>query len=441
MHAKPNLLLAVAGLLLLAGLGGSAPCAAQEAPPTLQPDEKDFEGLTSLSLGSGARALGMGGAFLARADDATAASWNPAGISYLRRPEVSVVGARNAFWKRPQGGGSDHLVGYTPDFAAVAVPFDSRDLSGALQLSYLRVLSFSGNRTIRSEATGSFFETEGSGGFDVVAFGAGLKFGRSVRVGLTCNRWGNGYTQSREKRTGIRVQLQDIEYRLSGWNINLGLIVTPVDGLNFGAVAKTPFTGRVTLTRDRTTFSEFDLQGTQNSWRDDDVKIDFPGAAGVGVSWRARSSLTFSADYTRTFWSDGRIHNFFTIDPRVPGQDTPPPRYYGTLPYPTLDDEVQVDTEQFRFGAEYVVIARRLKMPLRVGYFSDRQYFQSATGQAPTFHGLTAGLGFLIGPFLLDAAFIGERGTYQDAEAQGRAATTTTQRFFVSLIYRHGSTN
>lgn len=91
MHAKPNLLLAVAGLLLLAGLGGSAPCAAQEAPPTLQPDEKDFEGLTSLSLGSGARALGMGGAFLARADDATAASWNPAGISYLRRPEVSVL--------------------------------------------------------------------------------------------------------------------------------------------------------------------------------------------------------------------------------------------------------------------------------------------------------------------------------------------------------------
>ena len=33
-----------------------------------------------LALGVGARALGMGGAFVSLADDATAAYWNPAGI-------------------------------------------------------------------------------------------------------------------------------------------------------------------------------------------------------------------------------------------------------------------------------------------------------------------------------------------------------------------------
>jgi hypothetical protein len=31
-------------------------------------------------VGSGARAMAMGGAFIATADDATAASWNPAGL-------------------------------------------------------------------------------------------------------------------------------------------------------------------------------------------------------------------------------------------------------------------------------------------------------------------------------------------------------------------------
>ena len=41
--------------------------------------------------GTGARAHGMGGAFIALADDATAASWNPAGLAQLSRPEVSVV--------------------------------------------------------------------------------------------------------------------------------------------------------------------------------------------------------------------------------------------------------------------------------------------------------------------------------------------------------------
>jgi hypothetical protein len=42
-------------------------------------------------VGSGARALGMGGAFIAVADDATAASWNPGGLIQLERPEISIV--------------------------------------------------------------------------------------------------------------------------------------------------------------------------------------------------------------------------------------------------------------------------------------------------------------------------------------------------------------
>lgn len=41
-----------------------------------------------LRVGAGARALGMGGAFLAVADDATAGYWNPAGLTYLRNKSV-----------------------------------------------------------------------------------------------------------------------------------------------------------------------------------------------------------------------------------------------------------------------------------------------------------------------------------------------------------------
>jgi len=44
-----------------------------------------------LPTGSGARALGIGGAFTAIADDATAASWNPAGLVQLEKPEASAV--------------------------------------------------------------------------------------------------------------------------------------------------------------------------------------------------------------------------------------------------------------------------------------------------------------------------------------------------------------
>ena len=46
-----------------------------------------------LQYGVGARALAMGGAFYAVADDATAAYWNPAGLAYLQRKEVTTMQA------------------------------------------------------------------------------------------------------------------------------------------------------------------------------------------------------------------------------------------------------------------------------------------------------------------------------------------------------------
>lgn len=60
------------------------------------PDPPSFRPPTIFSAplpsGSGARALGVAGAWTAIADDATAASWNPGGLIQLETPEVSIVG-------------------------------------------------------------------------------------------------------------------------------------------------------------------------------------------------------------------------------------------------------------------------------------------------------------------------------------------------------------
>ncbi len=61
----------------------AAPVDAGFRPPTIF--------AAPLPTGSGARALGQAGAFTAVADDATAASWNPAGLTQLEKPEFSVV--------------------------------------------------------------------------------------------------------------------------------------------------------------------------------------------------------------------------------------------------------------------------------------------------------------------------------------------------------------
>ena len=75
-------------LLLVAGAGAQQ----VEVSSTLNP------------VGSGARAMGMGGAFISVADDATAASWNPAGLIHLEKPEISVVGS---YFSRTQAYHSD----------------------------------------------------------------------------------------------------------------------------------------------------------------------------------------------------------------------------------------------------------------------------------------------------------------------------------------------
>jgi hypothetical protein len=441
----------VALVVVVWAFGGSAVARAQSdadpvdpgqtEPERLDQDALDFLG-RSVIVGSGARAFGMGGAFLARADDATAASWNPAGLSYLRRPEVSLVWQSNSF-RQTQATLDDHRSGGAPDFLAVAFPAALGSARGAVQLSYQRVVSFDGERTIEQDFQRREFRYEG--GFDVVALGGGLQLSRRLRVGATLNRWFNGYHQSL-RREGERPALQEFDYEISGWNGNLGLIFTFGEAFNVGFVGKTPVTWDVTLARSRVDFgpSQTPESSTNNSFRSEDVELDYPGAFGFGISWRAHSTLTLSADFTRSNWSAGRIRNFFTLPPTgEPTMDSGD--LFDDLPYPDLTVEReqgvrQADAEQLRVGIEYVVVGDQVKVPLRAGYFNDRQVFRSGSGAAPRFDGLSVGIGVIVGPLLLDLAYTYERGSYlgrsADVNEPGAPISVKLRRFHASIIFR-----
>lgn len=92
LQAEPVAILTPGGTIFLdighAGPSGQLvepdpPSSAGFRPPTIF--------AAPLPTGSGARALGQAGAFTAVADDATAASWNPAGLIQLETPEFSAV--------------------------------------------------------------------------------------------------------------------------------------------------------------------------------------------------------------------------------------------------------------------------------------------------------------------------------------------------------------
>jgi hypothetical protein len=426
---------------------------AQSTPPAPEPTpnfEDEFaypQVRLNLDLGSGARALGMGGAFLARPDDATAASWNPAGLSYLRRPEVSVAGLKSEQGSRnlTRAGvlvNDDRLRSTNPDFLSAAYPFELGQWNAAVEVSFQRVIPFGGTRDI---ARGAQVQLDTRGGFDVFAAGLGVRVSQKVRVGGTVNRWTNGYGVSLQREferpttPAPARSNRETDLKLKGWNFNLGVILSPWENLNLGVVAKTPFVGNVTLDRSREDFTgtAMGLVSSTNSAFRDDLRLHFPAALGIGVSWRPVPPLTVSLDVTRTFWSHSWIENFFEVLPAPAA-----PQVFKRLPFPTLRGLPQTDTQQIRAGVEYVIVGSSLKWPLRAGYVNDRQYFQAAWG-APILNAFTVGTGLLAGPFLLDVAYVNERGSYLDVLdadrfgfATGTRWTIRSHRFFASLIYR-----
>ena len=99
-------------------------------------------------VGSGARALGMGGAFIAVADDAAAASWNPGGLIQLKRPEISVVGnwfhrvEDNAFGNNPEASGSQSVSEQDLNYLSMAYPFTLFNRNMIVSLNYQHLYDF-----------------------------------------------------------------------------------------------------------------------------------------------------------------------------------------------------------------------------------------------------------------------------------------------------------
>jgi hypothetical protein len=77
-----------------------------------------------ISIGVGGRALGMGGAFVALANDVTAGYWNPAGLSHINYPQFTLMHDERF----------GNLVNY--DYGAVALPFGTNASFG---LSVIRL--------------------------------------------------------------------------------------------------------------------------------------------------------------------------------------------------------------------------------------------------------------------------------------------------------------
>lgn len=155
-----------------------------------------------LSIPVGARALGMGGAFVAVADDPSAMYWNPAGIARLNRPEALLAH-------------SDWIADINFNYAGVVVPVEAVGTFG-INFTSLTMAEMERTTEEQPDGTGEFF---GAGSFAV-----GVAYSRNLTEWFSIGFNAKYISEHIWNSTA------------SGIAIDVGtLFITPFPGLKFGA--------------------------------------------------------------------------------------------------------------------------------------------------------------------------------------------------------------
>lgn len=421
--------------------------------PAAQARAEQAEFSSSMNpVGSGARATGMGGAFIAVADDATAASWNPAGLIHLEKPEVSIVYSyvnRSHSYNsstHPELTGTNHEIDINDiNFASFAYPFTLLDRNMIVTINYQRLYDMNKNVNISylwDLNDGDFlrdrinFSQKGYLGAISPAIAIqimpDLYFGATVNIWdnvFGTSNWENSYTSAGLGSLSTFPFTQDVrwtnKYNFNGLNANLGLLYTLNGKYSFGFVYKTPFTASVSK---ETTFAvdqkfpDFpDANSSSIEATKENIKIKMPASYGIGFAYRHSDSLTFALDVYRTEWSD------FAITDSLGNKSNP-------VSGAPLEQGKPKDTTQVRLGGEYLFIGNKTVIPVRGGFFYDPEPGKS---KIDDFFGFSLGSGISYNKYAFDVSYQyrwGNRVT-GDIPQQGVNSDIQQHTVMTSLIY------
>jgi long-subunit fatty acid transport protein len=360
----------------------------------------------------------MGGAFIAVADDATAASWNPGGLVQLKTPEISVVGnwfhrtEDVDFANHPEASGSQTVSKEDLNYLSIVYPFNFFKLNMVVSLNYqklydfARELDFQHRLETMSDSIkiidDSKWHHEQSGRFSAIAIAYCVQIVPQLSFGFTMNIWDNNLTPNKWEEishsTGtLTVEYAGIpitapvkreeknEYSFNGLNVNIGMLWRITNKLTTGLVLKTPFTADIT----REFYKAADQNEPYNSTSDE--KLDMPMSYGIGLSYKISDEFRISADVYRTQWQD-----YIYTDSN--GIKTSPITHKSK-------DESDIDpTHQVRIGMEYLFVSSKSHyvIPLRAGVFYDPAPAQASPDD---YYGFSLGSGFSMGRWVFDIAY------------------------------------
>ncbi len=197
--------------------------------------------------GNGARPAGFGYAFTGVADDASAISWNPAGLTQLYQMEASVVGRLGA------GNGSvdgfsdiginkwdvDVVSKFQLNFLSFVVPFSVGDFNVVGGVAIRRLYDFNSEVTQTIETDGMFLsyfdnviKDNVNGGINAIAPAIGVQINDMFSVGITANiLTGTETGDGTDKVDGFMDNEYDYEIEYSGTALDIGILFKPTDNV------------------------------------------------------------------------------------------------------------------------------------------------------------------------------------------------------------------
>jgi len=310
-------------------------------------------------MGSGARALGMGGAFIAMSDDASAITWNPAGLTQLIKPEVGIMGGYKMETATLNGDEWYSNSHGTIDFASLVMPISTGFSNLVLAAAYHNMIDVYAFDTYDYYSSDSaHIETlEVSGAYSAITPAIAIDL-PMVAVGVGTDIWFKGPTDEYKyyysDSSGTWDYTRTRNYEVFGVGVVLGGLITPPGGfVKIGATMRLPF--QMNYNKDygihaigTGAYTDFDTSYV------DSAVLHWPMMLGFGVALNF-SSLTFSFDYEMRKYSE--------MTKEIAGVDS-------VIGYP--------DCNQFRVGLEYLLSLGPVAIPFRIGFMTDpRTYFNT----------------------------------------------------------------
>lgn len=406
--------------------------------------------------GAGARAIGTGGAFIAVADDASAVSFNPAGLAQLLRPEFSTVGkqlTRRQDFQRFSGpdvsfddsSSSDRST--SPDFWSFTLPWKHNGLNYTFQLSRQRIFdfSFSSDREFNSRVGTTPRKNrqyvDQRGGVNLWSAALGAELTPRLLLGGSVNLWRGSWSFKSDSlaMTPGGAPLTELSFQqdnsFKGFNWSVGTIWRS-EYLNVGAVYRSAFTADYGFTN---TVMFEDYTGTTEDTLDQSpaqtFRLEWPESLGAGLGLHLHPRWLVTADWTRIRWSRTTI--------RATGSP------YDGLNFFDLQAATRTpDIVDFHSGTEWIAfLGERVVIPLRAGVFREPQpLVDRRTGEQRVFKGWTAGFGIKSGALTVDVAYKKSDSMRKVSRLQFTSTGTTTyttgeedldeKRYYISLIWQ-----